>query len=122
VVFGTVLDDEGAGAWLAAADWDACCCWTMESATELVGPWSLGQTERPKHKSMKSEAKIVVNLVQKVLPLVPKRLWPVPAKRPPPALLGCWIRMTPIKSKAVKTNKVIIKVCMVLPKKNSRFS
>jgi len=56
-----------------------------------------------------------VVLVQKVFPLVPKRLWPVPAKRPP-AVLGCWIRMTPISKRAVTTKRMLTKIAMGLLK------
>ncbi len=61
---------------------------------------------------MKTMARMVVNLVQKVLPLVPRRLWPVPENKPAPAFLGCWMRTTAIKRTAVNTNKTRIRVCM----------
>ena len=66
-----------------------------------------------KQRTMKRPAKTVVNLVQKVLPLVPKRLWPVPENRPP-AALGCWIKITPINKKAVKIKRMPTRMLMIL--------
>jgi len=104
----------GAAAGAGAAGWDAaCCCFSMVSATELVDFWYLGRAAIKRHKVMKTTARMVVNFVQKVLPLVPRRLWPVPENNPP-EVLGCWIKTTPTKSMAVKTNRMEMKALMWL--------
>ncbi len=52
-------------------------------------------TPRIKQRAIKTAAIITVVLVQKVLPLVPSKLCPVPENNPH-AVLGCWIKITPI--------------------------
>lgn len=57
----------------------------------------------------------MVVLVQKGFPLVPRRLCPVPEKRPP-EVLGCWINTTPTKIRALRMNRMLITRLMTLLK------
>lgn len=68
-----------------------------------------------RQRSMKKPARMVVNLVQKDFPLVPKRLWPVPEKSPP-AVFGCWIKTTAMSKMAVKTKRTVTTMFMELLK------
>ncbi len=88
-----------------------CCCFSMRSVTEL-GAFSYRCTKDIKrHRIIKVPANMVVNLVQKVLPLVPKRLWPVPENNPA-EVLGCWIKTTLISTKAFKINRIVTMTLM----------
>jgi len=67
-------------------------------------------------------ARLVVNLVQKVLPLVPNKLWPVPENRPPPVDLGSWINTTQINNNATTTWRTVNKVAITTPGFNLKLA